>query len=103
MGDISKNFSYSEFERSELAAKNGIDNRIPNNTVRAAIRGLVLEVLQPLRDAQGVRVDINSGWRCEELNKLAGGVETSQHRKGEAADIKSPFFLPLELARSIVA
>ena len=103
MGDISKNFSYSEFEQSETAAKNGIDNRIPNKAVRSSIAMLVLEVLQPLRDDLGARLDINSGWRCKELNALVGGVESSQHRKGEASDIKSPFFSPLEIARRIVA
>lgn len=103
MEDISKNFSYSEFEQSQTAAENGIDNLIPNNTVRSSIQALVLEILQPLRDDLGARVDVNSGYRCAELNKLAGGVESSQHRKGEAADIKSPFFSPLEIARRIVA
>lgn len=30
---------------------------------------------------------ISSGYRCEELNHLVGGVADSQHLKGEAADI----------------
>lgn len=103
MGDISKNFSYSEFEKSNTAIEKGIDNSIPNNSVKAAIQALVLDVLQPLRDDLGVRVDVNSGYRCKELNDLVGGVEESQHRKGEASDVKSPFFIPLEIARRIVA
>lgn len=30
---------------------------------------------------------ISSGYRCEELNRLVGGVKNSQHLTGEAVDI----------------
>ena len=102
MGDISKNFSYSEFEYSKTAIEKGIDNTIPNETVKKAIKALVDNVLQPLRDALEATVIIDSGYRCKELNELVGGVETSQHRKGEASDTRSPFFSPLEVARKVV-
>lgn len=102
MGDISKNFSYSEFEHSQIAVERGIDNSIPNETVKKSVKALVDTVLQPLRDALGVTVIINSGYRCQELNELVGGVETSQHRKGEAGDTRSPFCSPLEIARKAV-
>lgn len=102
MGDISKNFSFSEFEHSKTAIDKGIDNTIPNETVKKAIKALTDTVLQPLRDALGATVFIDSGYRCPELNELVGGVETSQHRKGEASDTRSPFFSPLEVARKAV-
>ena len=102
MGDISKNFSFSEFEASSEAKKNGIDNTIKSPTVRKSIKALVDNILQPLRDYLGAPVDVSSGYRCEELNELVGGTEKSQHPKGEAGDIRSPFFTPLEIARAIV-
>ena len=103
MGDISRNFSFSEFEKSATAEANGIDNTIPEGcTVKKAIKALVDNVLQPLRDALEATVIIDSGYRCKELNELVGGVETSQHRKGEAGDTRSPFFSPLEVARKAV-
>ena len=102
MGDISKNFSYSEFEYSKTAIEKGIDNTIPNETVKKAIKALVDNVLQPLRDALEATTIIDSGYRCKELNELVGGVETSQHRKGEASDTRSPFYTPLEVARKAV-
>lgn len=103
MGDISKNFSFSEFEKSATAEANGIDNSIPEGgAVKKAIKALVDNVLQPLRDALEATVIIDSGYRCKELNELVGGVETSQHRKGEASDTRSPFFSPLEVARKAV-
>lgn len=101
MGDISKNFSFSEFEHSEKAIENGIENKIPSEDIRANITSLVDTVLQPLRDSLGARVDVNSGYRCKKLNELVGGTEKSQHRKGEAADIKSPFYTPLDIARRL--
>ena len=97
MGTISKNFSYREFEESPTAKAKGIHNVIDTFDKRDAIRALVLEVLQPLRDAWGKPLHINSGYRCPELNALVGGVPTSQHMKGEAADIATD--TPAELAR----
>ena len=87
MGTISENFSYREFERSETAARKGIINIIHTVQVRDSIKALVDEVLQPLRIAWGKPLVINSGYRCPELNREVGGVPTSQHIKGEAADV----------------
>jgi len=95
MGTISKNFSYSEFENSETAKKYGIDNTIPEE-LKPRAKALVDNVLQPLRDVFGV-MPINSGYRCKKLNEEVGGVESSQHRKAEAADIRCSN--PLKLAQ----
>jgi len=97
MGTISKNFSYSEFEKSAVAEANGIVNVIVSFEVRDAIRALTLSVLQPLRNAWGAPLRINSGYRCQRLNELVGGSKTSQHMKGEAADIDAPH--PIKLAQ----
>lgn len=87
MGTITKDFSYREFERSETAERKGICNTITSFAVRDAVKELVETVLQPLRDKVGHPLHINSGYRCPELNRAVGGAETSQHVKGEAADI----------------
>lgn len=87
MGTISKNFSFLEFEESETARKRRINNVITSTEVRDSIKALVENVLQPLRDAWGKPLHINSGYRCPELNAAVGGVPASQHIKGEAADI----------------
>lgn len=103
MGNISKNFSFSEFEHSDTAIREGIENTIPSAEVGDAIRRLTINVLQPLRDSLAATLIVESGYRCRKLNEMVGGVETSQHRKGEASDIRSPFFLPLDIARRIVS
>lgn len=97
MGTISKHFSYREFETSRTADDLGICNVIVTPEVRDAVKALVLEVLEPLRTKWGEPLYVNSGYRCPELNKAVDGTPTSQHQKGEAADIKADN--PLELAR----
>ena len=101
MGTITKNFSYREFEASDKADEKGICNVITSFEVRDAIKALVDTVLQPLRDAWGKPLHINSGYRCPELNSEVGGMPTSQHVKGEAADVACDN--PVELARLAAA
>ena len=86
MGSISRNFSYKEFEKSDAASRLHLNNAITDWDVRDNIKALVENVLQPLRDAWGGPIFINSGYRSPEVNKAVGGVETSQHCKGQAAD-----------------
>jgi hypothetical protein len=44
-------------------------------------------VLDPLRERYGYPIMVSSGYRCPRVNKAVGGSATSQHVKGEAADI----------------
>ena len=90
MGTISRNFSWSEFEHTEHEAelaRMGKRNVISTFEVRDSVLALVRKVLQPLRDVYQKPMTVNSGYRCPELNRIVGGVATSQHVKGEAADI----------------
>ena len=48
---------------------------------------LVDNVLDPLREIYGRPIHINSGYRSPIVNRRVGGAATSQHVKGEAADI----------------
>lgn len=84
---FTKNFSYDELIASATAKRLGIDNT-PTPEEKEKLRRLAEEVLQPIRDAWKGVIVVNSGYRCEQLNKAVGGVKNSQHRLGEAADIK---------------
>ena len=97
---ITANFTFSEFEHSDTAQLRNIDNTIPDDGIRWAIRLLVANVLQPLRKAWGRPLTINSGYRCPALNAALKGATNSQHMKGEAADIAAPD--PLLLAQTVV-
>lgn len=100
-GKISANFSWEEFERSQIAAGLGLDNSIPDERTRENIRSLVTAILQPLRTAYGKPLVINSGYRCKQLNDLLGGSKASQHMSGQAADVASGN--PIGLARKVIA
>lgn len=85
----SKNFTLSEFLRSGTADRLHIDNASKATPeIKTSIANLVTNVLQPARDIVGFPMTITSGFRCEALNKAVGGSKTSQHPKGEAADIQ---------------
>ena len=64
-----KYFTFNEFERSETAYRYGIGNDIT--------------------DTEGQHDTVTSGYRCPQLNKAVGGVPTSMHLTGHAADISA--------------
>lgn len=105
MGTISKNFSYHEFEHSDIAKEERITNVITSVEVRDSIKCLVDNLLQPLRDAIKKPLKISSGYRCPALNShhKVGGAATSQHVKGEAADVWCATLTPYELAKVIIS
>lgn len=84
---ITEHFKLSEFTRSDTAEKKGIKNE-PNQEHIANLTLLCQRLLEPLRVKYGEPFIISSGYRCQELNKEVGGVMTSQHTKGQAADVR---------------
>ena len=91
MNDIqlSKNFKLSEFTASETARRRKINNDAPESVIEN-LRNLCQNVLQPLRDYVGEPITISSGYRCALVNSYVGGSKNSQHKFGEAADIRLP-------------
>lgn len=83
---ISKNFALEEFTDSATARRLGISNT-PGNEELCALCALVHNILQPLREAMGRSIKIGSGYRSPKLNAAVGGVGSSQHVKGQAADL----------------
>lgn len=75
-----------ELAKSSTADKLGIYNT-PTTEVSVALSNLVTHVLDPLREMYGKAITVNSGYRCSKLNAAVGGAKTSQHMRGEAADI----------------
>ena len=81
-----KYFTLDELAHSNVARTKRIDNT-PNEQQKKALVALVDNVLDPLRDLFGKPVLVSSGFRSNDLNRAVGGAATSQHMKGEAADI----------------
>ena len=80
---LSAHFMLGEF----LNLKKYPDNK-PSMQVVANLTYGCLMLLEPAREAIGCPVIINSGFRCEAVNRKVGGVPNSQHRLGQAADIR---------------
>lgn len=88
-------FTLEELTRSDTAMRLGMDNTPAPEHVRN-LELLISELLEPLRAAWEVRcrtegwgtpaIRISSGYRSPELNRAVGGVPTSAHCTGCAAD-----------------
>ena len=83
-----KYFTIKELTKSDVAKRNKINNT-PTMQEEANLVALVENILDPLREAYGKPIIVTSGFRCERLNKLVKGSKTSQHRFGQAADIRT--------------
>ena len=84
---LSPHFTLQELCASRTAEKHGILN-VPSELEVESLRRLCEGCLEPLREAIGLPVIITSGFRTKALNdKLAHASSTSQHMRGEAADL----------------
>ena len=98
---LTANFSLHELTKSETALRMGFDNT-PGDAETESLRLLAEKVLQPVRDHYGKGVKVNSGFRSPESNAAVGGSKTSDHCKGQAADIEIPGVANAELAQWIM-
>lgn len=83
-----KYFTLKEMTKSDTAIRRRISN-VPNEQEKQNIYQLVEKILDPLREAYGKPIIVSSGFRCEKLNTAVRGSKTSQHKTGQAADIRS--------------
>ena len=90
-----KFFTLRELTKSDTAIRKGIKN-VPSKSEENNLIALVENILDPLREAYGKPIIVTSGYRCEELNRLIGGSKTSQHRSGQAVDIRTIIDTPEE-------
>lgn len=96
-----KYFTVAEMSQSIVAKQRGIDNT-PGPVETAALRSLVANILDPLREAIGKPIKVNSGFRSHKLNRAIGGSTSSQHLKGEAADIVVARMSTVDLCKKII-
>ena len=94
---LTNNFSLSEMTKSETALRLNLPND-PSQEVIDNLKTLCEKVLQPVREHYGKGVKVNSGFRHPDVNAAVGGVRTSDHCMGQAADIEIPGVPNHELA-----
>ena len=87
--NLTEHFTLEELVYSAIAVEHGVDNW-PRATVVRNLQSLAEDLLEPLRLWIGKGIAVTSGYRCEEVNRLAGGAKHSQHLFGEAADCYIP-------------
>ena len=90
-----KYFTIKELISSSTATQYNINNT-PTKEIEENLKALVDNILDPLREAYGKPIIVSSGYRYEKLNTLLKGSKTSQHRFGQAADIKTVSDTPTE-------
>jgi len=101
---LSRHFRLAEFTHSDTADAHGIDIRVlAQSPVHRQLATLVERVLEPLRRHLGEPVRVNSGYRPVHVNELVGGASSSQHIRGQAADVVVASLTPLEVAETIAA
>ena len=98
---LSEHFSIAELTSSEIAVRKGLDN-LPTEIALQNL-GRLAEKLEEVRKVLGKPIMINSAYRSHEVNAAVGGVKTSQHCVGCAADIRVPNMTPDEVVKAIVA
>ena len=77
------------FTLEELTkTKTGLSN-VPNVEQTNQLRKLCCDILEPIRYKICQPIIVNSAFRSYAVNKSVGGVPTSQHLLGQAADICS--------------
>lgn len=79
---LSPHFNLGEFLRLDIHPEN-----IPTLQDVVNMTYGCHQLLEPARVVVGPII-INSGFRCEAVNRKVGGVKHSQHLRGQAADIR---------------
>ena len=75
----------------------------PNEQELANLQRLALFLEEVKKLLGGKAIMINSAFRSEQVNASVGSKDTSQHRKGCAADIRVPDMTPDEVVQAIIS
>lgn len=97
---LTEHFTLEELTVSETAARKGLDNH-PNSDIITELTKLAL-FLENVRILVGKPIQVNSGYRSPEVNASVGGSKTSQHCKGQAADIRIKGMSPDDVMKALI-
>lgn len=98
---LTPHFSLAELTASTTARRLGIDNTPPPELMPRLV--LTAEMLERIRNTLGVPITVTSGYRGRQVNQAVGGVTSSDHTQGHAADIVAPGYgTPYQIAKALV-
>lgn len=97
---LSPHFTLAELTASTTAQRLRLDNTPPAELLPRLI--LVAEMLERIRSTLQAPITVTSGYRGPEVNRAVGGVSSSDHTRGHAADIVAPGFgTPYQVAKTL--
>ena len=97
---LTPHFSLAELTASTTARRLGIDNTPPPELMPRLV--LTAEMLERIRNTLGVPITVTSGYRGRQVNQAVGGVTSSDHTQGHAADIVAPGYgTPYQIAKTL--
>lgn len=82
---VPKYFTFTEMISTASTAQ---ENNLPDWDDINRLLELCRWILDPVREMYGKLIVVTSGFRTPFLNRLVGGVSTSQHMQGLAADLR---------------
>ena len=85
--NLSAHVTLKEFQASGIATLRNLNNEMNESQIESA-KLLCENVFEPLRIYLNTPIQISSGFRSVQVNKMIGGAATSQHTKGEAMDLQ---------------
>jgi zinc D-Ala-D-Ala carboxypeptidase len=104
---LTPHFSLDEFTASDQATRRGIDNTLPAQYFNNAL--LTAQMMERVRSflseraGHEVPITVTSGYRCPDLNTVAGGSTRSDHIRMMAVDFRAPVFgTPRDICKTLV-
>lgn len=97
---MTPNFTLKELTNSSTAVRLGLSNT-PEGTHLRNLQSTA-QMLERVRALLGKPVTVTSGYRSRAVNEAVGGVTSSDHSTGQAADIVCPKFgAPYAVAKAL--
>ncbi len=97
---LSPHFTLAELTASTAAQRLRLDNTPPPELLPRLI--LTAEMLERIRATLQAPVIVTSGYRGRAVNAAVGGVTSSDHTQGHAADIVAPAYgTPYQIAKTL--
>lgn len=97
---LSPHFTLEELTASTTATRLKLDNTPPAELLPRLV--LVADMLERIRSTLQAPVIVTSGYRGPAVNEAVGGVRSSDHTQGHAADIVAPGYgTPYQIAKTL--